>query len=393
MVIPRNMDDHHSLSLYLHIPFCQHRCSYCDFNTYTSLSELKEVYADALCHEISQVSGSKRRSARTVFFGGGTPSLMSPQSLAKILRCLQENFDLNEEAEITMEINPETVDEAYLDAILNSGFNRLSIGVQSVVPSELTLLEREHDFERVVRVVTWARSAGFGNVNLDLIYGLPNQDLKSWQRTLESALALNPEHLSLYCLTIEEGTPMHRWLKNGQIEPPLSDTAADQYEYAGELLSNCQFIHYEISNWSIPGQECRHNLTYWRNQEYLGMGAGAHGHAAGYRYAVVKQPRVYIRRMNDIKDQQYPWSSAVSRKQRLTIQEAMSDTIITQLRLLEEGLDLTAFNSNFGVSLFDVYPGVGEQLMSWGLIELHGDRLLLTSRGSFLSNQVFYRFL
>jgi oxygen-independent coproporphyrinogen-3 oxidase len=393
MVIRARIDDKHSLSLYLHIPFCQHRCSYCDFNTYTSLSELKDVYVDALCHEIAQVSGSKCRSAHTVFFGGGTPSLISPQSLENVLQCLQENFDLNQEAEITLELNPETVDEAYLVAVLKAGFNRLSIGVQSVVPSELALLEREHDFEKVVRVVAWARSAGFQNVNLDLIYGLPKQDLKSWQRSLESALALNPEHLSLYCLTIEEGTPMHRWLKNGQIKSPLADIAADQYEYACELLSNHQFIHYEISNWSIPGKECRHNLTYWRNQEYLGMGAGAHGHAAGYRYAVVKQPRVYIRRINDAREQQYPWSSAVSQKHRLTKREAMSDTIITQLRLLEEGLDLTAFNRSFGVTLFKAYPGVCEQLMSWRLIEVDGEQLLLTSRGSFLSNQVFYRFL
>ncbi len=164
---------------------------------------------------------------------------------------------------------------------------------------ELALLERTHDFAKVVAVVAQAREAGFDNLSLDLIYGLPGQDISSWVKSLQAALELKPDHLSLYCLTIEPGTPMHRWLTNGRIVQPDSDLAADQYRIAGEMLAAHGFEHYEISNWAKPDHECRHNMTYWRNQEYLGVGAGAYGHANGFRYGLVKQPRVYIRRVEE----------------------------------------------------------------------------------------------
>jgi oxygen-independent coproporphyrinogen-3 oxidase len=273
------------------------------------------------------------------------------------------------------------------------GINRLSSGVQSAIPSELTLLEREHSFETVIRAVEMARTAGFNNLNLDLIYGLPNQTMQTWEKSVQAALALAPEHLSLYCLTIEPGTPMQRWLNNGRISAPDPDLAADQYEFACDLLAKRGFVHYEISNWALPGHECEHNLTYWRNQEYLGLGAGAHGHAAGQRYFVVKQPRVYIRRMAEKATGQYPATPAVAEIYRLTVQEQMSDTIITQLRLLEEGLDLTAFQEMFGRSLYNAYPETAEQLINFGLLHERDARLLLTKKGWFLSNQVFYRFM
>jgi oxygen-independent coproporphyrinogen-3 oxidase len=318
---------------------------------------------------------------------------MSPQALEQILTAVGHSFDLSPEAEITLEANPDTVNESYLAAIRALGINRLSFGVQSAVPAELTLLEREHDFETVVRAVSMARSAGFQSLNLDLIYGLPNQTLDSWEKSVRAVLAQEPEHLSLYCLTIEPGTPMHRWLQNGRISPPDPDLAADQYELACALLAEKGFDHYEISNWALPGHACRHNLTYWRNNEYLGLGAGAHGHANGYRYFVVKQPRVYIRRMESVTTAAYPCSSAVAEKYLLTRQEKMSDTIITQLRLLQEGLDLSAFARQFEQSLYDAYPDTAGQLIDLGLLQEKDGRLLLTRRGWFLSNQVFYRFM
>jgi oxygen-independent coproporphyrinogen III oxidase len=386
------------LSLYLHIPFCRHRCSYCDFNTYTSLGELRVAYGQALAQEVAQVgrlaaAAGQARPFRTIFFGGGTPSLMSLDSLAEVLTAVSTHFGLAPDAEISLEANPDTVDLAYLQGLRLLGFNRLSFGVQSAVAAELALLEREHDFATVITAVNLARQAGFDNFNLDLIYGLPGQTVASWEESVRAVLELNPAHLSLYCLTIEPGTPMQRWLHNGRITLPDPDLAADQYELAGMLLGEQGFIHYEISNWARPGQECRHNLAYWRNEAYLGLGAGAHGQAGGYRYAVVKQPRVYLRRLAGEPATIYPLSAAVADNHGVDQAEAMSDTVITQLRLLQEGLDLGAFAHRFGRSLSEVYGSTVADLTAWGLLRQEGERLLLTKNGRFLSNQVFYRFM
>lgn len=382
-----------SLSLYLHIPFCRHRCAYCDFNTYTSLLDLRETYADALVAEMAQVAGTVRRPAHTVFFGGGTPSLMSPASLGRILDGVRANFQLAGDAEVTMEANPGTVDLDYLTAVHQAGINRLSFGVQSVIQSELALLEREHDFATVIEAVAMARQVGLDNFNLDLIYGVPGQTLASWEHSLRAVLDLDPTHLSLYCLTIEPGTPMQRWLLNGRIQPPDPDLAADQYELACTILAEHGYEHYEISNWAKPGLSCEHNLTYWRNGEYLGLGAGAHGHAAGVRYQIVKQPRVYLRRLEENGALEYPLSTAVAASHPVSRAEAISDTMMTQLRLLNEGLDLGAFQAKFGQSLTEIYNGILDQMLEWELVAVQDGRLRLTQKGWFLSNQVFYRFM
>ncbi len=387
------MNGQNSLSLYLHIPFCRHRCAYCDFNTYTSIGDLQDAYGNALCQEIRQVAGHELRPAHTIFFGGGTPSLMSPRLLGQIIETVRSYYVLAADAEFTLEANPDTVDGDYLEAIHQLGINRLSFGAQSAVASELALLEREHSFETVIRAVEDSRAAGFENISLDLIYGLPGQTLSSWAISLRAALDLAPDHLSLYCLSIEPGTPMQRWLDNGTISSPDPDLAAAQYELACEMLYEHGFVHYEISNWAKTGRQCQHNLTYWRNNEYLGLGAGAHGHAAGYRYHVVKQPRVYIRRLGSEASGRYPWSAAVADKHQLSSSEVMSDTIIMQLRLLQEGLDLGAFDNKFGQSLYDAYPETAEQLIEWGLLNEEEGRLLLSKRGRFLSNQVLLRFV
>lgn len=387
-----------SLSLYVHIPFCRHRCAYCDFNTYTSLGDLKEAYAAAVCHEITQVAGAPmdggiRRPAYTIFFGGGTPSLMPAGSLAEIVQTARACFNLAADAEITLEANPGTVTRPYLEALRQLGVNRLSFGVQSAVAAELALLEREHSFADVEEAVRVSRDAGIHNLNLDLIYGLPGQTLRAWETSLAAALALQPPHLSLYCLIIEPGTPMHRWLHSGQIAAPDPDLAADQYECARHMLAAHGYDHYEISNWALPGYECAHNLAYWRNQEYLGFGAGAHGHAAGYRYSVVKQPRVYMRRLRQEPPRPYPLSAAAADSYLLTREQAMADTIITQLRLLQSGLDLAAFAAKFDQTVAEVYNDTVTELIQWGLLRETEGYLRLTERGYFLSNQLFYRFL
>jgi len=352
-----------------------------------------DAYVDALCVEIRQVGERRRQKIKTIYLGGGTPSLLPSEAINQIVQSVRSNFLLSEQAEISMEANPDTVDSAYLSAVRQSGVNRLSFGAQSAIPAELALLEREHDFETVVRAVEMSRAAGFENISLDMIYGLPGQSLKSWEKSLQAALNLSPNHLSLYALTIELGTPLQGWLKRGQIQAPNPDLAADQYELACRMLERVGYDHYEISNWALPNQACQHNMSYWHNEAYLGLGAGAHGHGAGYRYWIVKQPRVYIRRMHNRATDRYPWSPAVAGKQQLTRDQAVADTMITQLRLLNEGMDLVAFENNFGMRPHEIYPGIIEQLMDWGLLREETQRLLLSKKGQLLSNQVFYRFM
>ena len=391
-------------ALYLHIPFCRQRCSYCDFNTYTTLGGLQDPYVAALIREIRQVGAlaPARLSVETVFFGGGTPSLLTPAQVDAILAAARDAFDLSGGAEITMEANPGTVDQAYLSAVRAAGVNRLSYGVQSADPGELALLGREHDFAEAVLAVEAARAAGFDNLNLDLIYGLPGQSVAAWERTLDAVLSLDAvasgassgvAHISLYCLTIEPGTPMQRWLHDGAILAPDPDVAADQYELACRRLGEAGFDHYEISNWARPGRECRHNVVYWRNEPYLGLGAGAHGMAGGYRYQVVRQPRAYIRRMESEAAGPFPLSLAVADWHAIGRDEAISDTAITQLRLLNEGLDLDGFAARYGRAFDDIYGDTVRQLLDWELLRRNDGRLLLTDKGRFLSNQVFYRFV
>ena len=384
-----------SLSLYLHIPFCSHRCSYCDFNTYTSLGHLQTAYAHALAAEIAQAAAGERRPVHTIFFGGGTPSLMTPAEMGIIFEALHDNFEIAPDAEISMECNPITISAEYLQAMRMLGVNRLSLGVQSVIANELRLLDRQHDFQTVVNAIDIVRAAGFDNFNIDLIYGVPGQTLASWRQSIEAVLALDPTHLSLYCLTIEPGTPMQRWLRNGTMSAPDGDLAADQFELAVELMGANGYEHYEISNWAKPNRQCEHNLTYWRNNDYLGLGAGAHGYANGVRYHIVKQPRRYIHSLTESSAESlhYPLTGAVADHSRLSAEEKIGDTVITQLRLLQEGLDCIQFEAQFGVSPNDHFgPALG-QLIEWELVQKHGRYLQLTDQGQFVSNQVFSRLI
>ncbi len=381
------------LSLYLHIPFCQHRCSYCDFNTYTSLGDLQEVYARALADEVAAVAGNERRPVQTIFFGGGTPSLMSAASLDHILQAVHTHFDVAAAAEISMECNPGTISAAYFAQLRQLGINRLSFGVQSVVASELQLLGRTHTHDTVVTAVRLAQQAGFDDFNLDLIYGVPGQTLPSWETSVRTLLDLAPTHLSLYCLTVEPGTPMQSYIRTGKITPPDPDLAADQYELACQLMAEAGYDHYEISNWCKPGRECQHNLTYWRNGDYLGLGAGAHGHADGIRYHVVKQPRTYIKRIATPAATTFPLSPAVKAQYSLDQADQISDTVITQLRLLNEGLDMTAFEQRFGRTPQAHFGDTLTQLLDWEMVAIHDHQLRLTEKGVFLSNQVFHRLI
>ncbi len=264
------------LSLYLHIPFCQVRCAYCDFNTYAGLDDLMPAYADALVREIRAVGAAGARPAvHTIFFGGGTPSLLPLEHYAAIFAALGERFDLTAGCEITLEANPGTVDAAYLAGLRGLGVNRLSFGVQSANAAELKLLDRLHTFDDVVAAVGMARAAGFDDtaygLNLDLIFALPHQTLALWQASVARALALRPEHLSLYALSLENGTPLRAWVYKGLLPMPDPDLAAEMYNYAADTLAAQGYEQYEISNWARAEIArpagyfaCRHNLQYWR---------------------------------------------------------------------------------------------------------------------------------
>lgn len=396
-------------SLYLHIPFCRHRCGYCDFNTYAGLDDLIPDYVRALCQEARFLSGSTaaRLAVQTIFFGGGTPSLLPAASLAEILAELAQCFEIPEGTEITLEANPGTLSLAYLHALRQIGINRLSLGMQSASPEELRLLERQHGFGDVVRAVTWARQAGFQNLNLDLIFGLPEQTPESWQRSLELALGLNPEHLSLYALTLEYGTPLEHWAARGLIPLPDPDLAAEMYEHASRRLEELGYIQYEISNWAkvdSSGQllACRHNLQYWRNLPYLGLGAGAHGYAADFRTANVLSPAGYIRRMcagslsADGSAIAFPVTPATLTAQPVDRQAEIGETMLMGLRLVEQGVSRQGFRERFNQDLDQVFSSEIEELITHGLLEWAGDdreRLRLTRHGRLLGNQVFMRFI
>jgi len=292
------------LSLYVHIPFCELKCSYCDFNSYAGLEELMAPYVEALAVEArlwSRLLG--RPPVGTLFLGGGTPSLLPLPMLGRLLEALRDAFPFRPDCETTLEANPGTVDAEYLRGLVALGVDRLSLGVQSFHDDELRALDRLHSASEAEEAYRQARRAGFRSVNLDLIYGLPGQPLERWQATLERAIALGPDHLSLYALTVEEGTKLAHDVARGVAPAPDPDVQADMYEWSSERLAAAGYEHYEISNWARPGHRCRHNLAYWQCRPYLGLGAGAHSclpWGDGWcRFWDVYSPRRYIQAVEE----------------------------------------------------------------------------------------------
>jgi oxygen-independent coproporphyrinogen-3 oxidase len=385
-------------ALYFHIPFCTHRCAYCDFNTYAGQESLISKYVEALCNEIEIVANSApvRFSAHTIFFGGGTPSLLSVAQFESILKTVRKFYQLNPQSEISLEANPGTVTLDSLRDLHSLGFNRISLGVQSANPEELRQLERIHDYFDVIDAVSWARRAGFDNLNLDLIFGLPEQTLDRWKATVNLVLGLHPEHLSLYALTIEHGTPFGRWAQHGLLSVPDPDAAADMYEWAGKTLEAAGFEQYEISNWANPGRQCLHNLQYWRNQPYLGFGAGAHGSAGGLRISNVLRIKPYLDRLqpeHQPSNYTFPLSPATVSQNKISRRVEMQETMLTGLRLTCEGVSAVDFAFRFGVEMHDVFSKEIDELVDLSLLEWADPVLRLTKRGCLLGNQVFLHFV
>jgi oxygen-independent coproporphyrinogen-3 oxidase len=378
-------------SVYIHVPFCTTKCTYCAFNTYTNLDALVQPYTDAVVRELETVALSQPNTpVHTIFFGGGTPSLLTPEQFDQILTAIRHGYLLQPDAEISLEANPNDITPGYLAALRRVGLNRLSIGMQSAVESELQLFARRHDNDAVVHAVSAARQAGFDNLNLDLIYGIPHQTLDNWQQSLTQALALRPEHLSLYALGLEEGTPMRAWVDRGRLPAPDDDLAADMYELATDVLGRAGYAQYEISNWSRPGYECRHNLQYWVNEPYIGVGPGAHGFAGGVRYSTVLSPQRYVKALQAAPAPAvFPRTPATEEAVVLDQASEIAETLIMSLRLTQHGVPRADFRRRFGVDLLDLHGPVLERFVRQGLLEVDAERVRITERGRLLSNVVF----
>ncbi len=373
-----------ALGVYIHIPFCKARCRYCDFNTYSGLEKLILEYTQALLIEL-QIWRALSLSAKSIYFGGGTPSLLPYENLQLVLEACRTSFDIVNGAEITLEANPGTIARGYLENIKIIGVNRLSLGVQSFDNSLLKILGRIHHASEAREAYIEARTAGFDNINLDLMYGLPTQTLRNWENSIEEALELEPEHLSLYALTLEEGTPLYADIMSEKIPTPDSDLAADMYLLAEEKLEKAGYIHYEISNWAKPGRESRHNLNYWQSGSYSGIGAGAHSYFNGERFWNTAHPEEYIRRIKED-------GRAVAGKEFISPEIEQADYIILRLRL-QAGLDLHEFRIRYGEDLTRLYKDRISSLKEAGLLEETDGNICLSPKGRLLGNEVFQKFL
>jgi len=366
------------LSLYVHVPYCAVRCGYCDFNTYTAADLGSEpgtgqdAYLGAIRAELDlavRVLGTP--AVDTVFFGGGTPTVLAPGALAGILDAIRNRFPLAPDAEVTTEANPETVDAAALDALVAAGFTRLSLGMQSGVEHVLAVLERRHTPGQVPRVVAAARRAGFRDVSLDLIYASPGESPADWQASLDAAIALEPDHLSAYSLIVEPGTKLAARVARGELNAADDDTQADYYAAADAALSAAGYAWYEVSNWAKPGHECRHNLAYWRSGNWWGLGPGAHSHVEGVRWWNVRHPRDYTARLQ-------AGASPAQGREHLDEAARHVERVMLGLRLAEgvEAGVLTATER-------DRLPG----FVAGGLAHV-GDRVRLTDSGRLLADAI-----
>ncbi len=371
-------------SLYVHIPFCHRKCGYCDFNSYALSGAIVDDFVSALHREIAQSPYAGIR-VPTVFFGGGTPTFLSGEQLAEILAHLAQRFSIDSDAEITVEANPGSVDFAKLRCLRQAGFNRLSFGVQSFDPAELRLMERIHSPEEVFQGVEWARKAGFTNLNLDLIFALPNQTLERWEANLQQAIVLEPEHLSLYALMLEPNTRFYHLYQRGHLRLPDEELQVAMFRLAQASTRAHGYEQYEISNYARPGYECRHNMVYWRNEPYLGFGPGAVSYYEGRRWMNIKHPREYVRRIQHSE-------CLILEEERLEGWEAVGETLLLGLRM-REGVDLAVLEERFQLPVSAYYADTIAHFTQRGYLEQFGTRIRLTEEGMLWHSEVALAFL
>ena len=378
-----------NLELYLHIPFCVRKCNYCDFFSASGTEEAQAAYVSAMIQEIQSYQElSGEYEVQTIFLGGGTPSLLTPEQIEQIFNAIYHTFSANENAEITMEMNPGTVDIEKLHAMKAAGVNRLSIGLQSAQNEELKMLGRIHTFEEFLETWKLIEQAGFKNRNIDLMSALPGQTIESYEDTLSKVLALEPEHISAYSLILEEGTVFYDWYEKGKLDCGAWKLPSEEEEYAmGELtilrLAEAGMYRYEISNYAKPGKECRHNLGYWDRVEYLGIGAGSSSLIKGERFDHIRDRKAYIEKIRN-------GESIPIDREILSVESQMEEFMYLGLRKVE-GVSRTDFQNYFGKNVDDVYGKILDKLEEEQLLEFSGDRLRLTHRGMDVSNCVCWR--
>lgn len=371
------------IGLYIHIPFCKQKCLYCDFNSYVCNDAQVDSYIDALLKEIKMYNSEHQLKYKTVYIGGGTPTFINYRHIGAIMKELEPR--IMNGAEISMECNPGTVNGESLKAYRGMGINRLSIGLQAWQPELQKKLGRIHDTRQFLDNFEEAKKAGFENISLDLMFALPDQSLDMWLETVQNATELDIKHLSCYSLKIEEGTPLNKMYEENKLNLPDDELDREMYHRAVQLLAEKGFRQYEISNFAVPGYECRHNLIYWHNEEYLGVGAGSHSKLDNIRFNNYKSLDTYI---HMIGEGTYPI------EERITInkKEDMWETIILELRL-NEGLDIEGFNNRYSVNFMKLYKEALEKVAGQGLAVIESGRLRLTELGMDLSNSVFIEFM
>lgn len=376
-----------SIGCYVHIPFCAHKCSYCDFNSYAGYKDSTvRRYVRALRTHIRNPSAHLNLPVDTVFFGGGTPTAIPAQDQAAILETVRQTLPVTSDAEITTEANPGLSDTAGLAILRSAGFNRISFGVQSFDTGLLKTLDRIHSADEARQAVKSAREAGFGNVSVDLMFGLPRQTMAQWKDTLAQALNLGTDHISLYSLIVEEGTGFATLARKGRLPLPDDDLVAEMYQCAIDTARSAGLQQYEISNFARPGCECRHNIHYWKNDPYYGFGAGAVSYLEGVRRTYRKLPAEYAEAVELEKD-------LTQEAEELTLSQQMAETMMLGFRLTRDGVDCRRFAERFGADPRDVYACQIEKFVKLGLLEIAGDNLRLTPRGVFLGNEVMQAFI
>ena len=371
-----------ALGIYVHIPFCSAICNYCNFNRGLYDAALKSRYVEALRREIGS---APETSADTIFFGGGTPSLLEPDEIASIIQAVRDRVVLDPAAEITLETNPETVDRAKLERFRGAGVNRLSFGVQSFHDDELKRLGRIHSAERARAAVRDARAAGFDNVSLDLMMWLPGQSVDAWMANVEGLIAAEPDHASLYLLELYPNAPLKEDMARAGWSQAPDDDAAEMYLRAMERLESAGLRQYEISNVARSGRESRHNVKYWQDGEWLAFGCGAHGTRAGVRWKNVSGTEDYIARVTNGGD-------PVSERRRLSANERVEDALFTGLRLVD-GIDLDGFRARYGVNVWEKYGPPLQPYVDAGWLVRDGSRLWLTRAGMLMANEVLAVFV
>ncbi len=375
------------LGLYLHFPYCISKCPYCDFNSY-QLEEANQIYSyiSALYREITAYSQKlKTGNIKTVYLGGGTPTILSGTQIFNILKFCEDKFTIDKNAEITIEANPGTLDGEKLKLLIESGINRLSLGAQSFNNVFLKKLGRIHNAQEIIDSYFLARETGFANINIDIMFALPDQNTEDLQDTLKKAVSLKPDHLSLYNLTIKPGTEYYREYKRGKLNLPTEDEEYDMYNWVIDFLEENGFEHYEIANFARPHKRSMHNLIYWQNKPYLGIGAGAYSYIRGYRYMNYENPVKYIKETMSGK---LPKDNG----ERLSLRKRMIETIILGLRT-KDGVGYKKFKKRFGVSLNDIFCRQINKLVNLGLLEKSYVKIKLTRDGIFLANVVFREFV